>query len=129
MGWLQFRVRILSLPAPHALELCPALDVAYSKGFWLVAPPADSWGLWTLIQKPLAVQGLPSSLLFFPGVPVCAGGGSQAAFWQLPAPRAVGCKERSHQRLCEFFRCPLKNERVGIRQQVTFLQGQAANMF
>lgn len=65
MGWLHFRVRILSLPVPHALEFCTALDVAYSKGFYLVAPPADSWCLWTLIQKPLAVQGLPPSLPSF----------------------------------------------------------------
>lgn len=53
-----------SLPISHAPEFCIALDVAYSKGFWLVAPPADSWGSWTWTQKPLAVQVLPPSHSF-----------------------------------------------------------------
>lgn len=52
------------LPISHAPEFCIALDVAYSKGFWLVAPPADSWGSWTWTQKPLAVQVLPPSHSF-----------------------------------------------------------------
>lgn len=53
-----------SLPIPNALEFCIVLDVAYLRGFWLVAPPADSRGSWTLTQKPFAVQGLPPSCSF-----------------------------------------------------------------
>lgn len=63
----------------------------------------------------------------FPGVPRLAlevVDGSQAAFWQLPPPRAVGCKERSHERRCEFFRCPQRINVLELSSRLRFFKAE-----
>ena len=143
MGWPRLRGGVLSLrvgggpcpfPCSGALR-CPGLCASQGlSGRWHPQPMLGAQGHLLTSQKLFALpvpvlQAGQDGQSEVPALPRHFGAcvvvdGSQAAFWQLPPLRAAGCKERSHQRQCEFFRCPQRINVSELSSRLRFFKAE-----